>query len=74
MVRQYRSDIINDHKDEWKIQLSMRISFVPSEDSDDSNVTLFLYMNSDNIVIMIGYETDEIIDELFKSLLERYQK
>ena len=74
MVRQYRSDIINDHKDEWKIKLSMRISFVPSEDSDDSNVTLFLYMNSDNIVIMIGYETDEIIDELFKSLLERYQK
>ena len=74
MVRQYRSDIINDHKDEWKIQLSMTISFVPSEDSDDSNVTLFLYMNSDNIVIMIGYETDEIIDELFKSLLERYKK
>ena len=23
---------------------------------------------------MIGYETDEIIDEIFKSLLERYEK
>ena len=61
----------------------MKISLVPSkdskdfkdsEDSKDSNKTHFLYTNSDNIVIMIGYETDEIIDKLFKSLLERYQE
>ena len=29
---------------------------------------------SDNIEIMIGSETDEIIEELFKSLLQRYQE
>ena len=29
---------------------------------------------SDNIEIMMGSETDEIIEELFKSLQQRYQK
>ena len=33
-----------------------------------------MYTNSDNIVIIIGYETDKIIEKLFKSLLERYQQ
>ena len=28
----------------------------------------------DNICILIGSETDEIIEELFKSLLQRYKK
>ena len=28
---------------------------------------------SDNVEIMMGCETDEIIEELFKSLLQRYQ-
>ena len=57
----------------------MRINFVPSKDSEDSkdfensNKTHVMHTNSDNIVIMIGYETDEIIKKLFKSLLERYQ-
>ena len=66
MSKPYLSDRINDHKDEWKIQLSMRINFVPSvdskdsEDSEDSNKPCIMYTNSDN-VIMIGYETDEII-------------
>ena len=33
-----------------------------------------MYTNSDNIDIMIGNETDEIIEELFVSLLERYKE
>ena len=33
-----------------------------------------MYTNSDNVVIMICYETDKIIEKLFKSLLERYQQ
>ena len=36
MIRQYLSDTINEDKDEWKIQLSMRINFVTSKDSEDS--------------------------------------
>ena len=56
MIRQYLSDIINDHKNEWKIQLSMRINFVlfvdfiDSEDFEDSNKTRVMFTNSDNVV------------------------
>ena len=79
MIEPYLSNIKNDHKNEWKIQLSMRIYFVPSidskdsEDSGDFNKSRIMYTNSDNVVIMIGYETDEIIEKLFKFPLERYQ-
>ena len=33
-----------------------------------------MYTNSDSIDIIIGYETDRIIEELLSSLLQRYQK
>ena len=33
-----------------------------------------MHSKSDNIKIMIGSKTDEIIDELFESLLKKYQK
>ena len=43
---------------EWKIQLTMSINFIPSKDSDE---TRHMHTKSNNIVIMIGSETDEII-------------
>ena len=33
-----------------------------------------MHARSDNVEIMMGSETDKIIEELFKSLLQRYQK
>ena len=51
----------------------MEIDFMPSKDSKDSNETS-LHIKSINIEIMIGNETDEIIEELFQSLLQRYQE
>ena len=33
-----------------------------------------MHRNSDNIKNMIGNETDEIIKELFDSLLQKYEK
>ena len=33
-----------------------------------------MHANSDNVEIMIGSETDDIIDELFESRLQRYQE
>ena len=77
MIKPCLSNIMNDHEDEWKIQLSMRINSVNSvgfKDSGDSNKPRIMYTNSDNVFIMIGYETDEFIEKLFKSLLERYQQ
>ena len=66
--------MINDHKaqfGECKIQLSVSIKFVSSK---DSNQTRIMHLWSDNIEIMMGIETDDTIDELFKSLLQEYQK
>ena len=52
---------------EWKIQLTMAVSFISSQDSDEARIML---TKSDSIEIMIGYETDEIIKEPFDSPLE----
>ena len=73
MIRLYLHDVINDHKarGEWKIQLTMLINFIPYKDSNDISI---IHTKSDNIEIMMGSETDEIIEELFKSLLQRFQK
>ena len=81
MIRAYLSDITNDHKtqgkrrihssnkiielktqSEWKIQLTMAVNFISSKDSDE---TLTMHTRSNNVEIMMGIETDEIIEELF---------
>ena len=67
------SDIINDHKTqgEWKIHLTMVINFFSAKDSE---VNRTMYSPSDNIEVIIGIETDEIIEDHFDSFLQRYQK
>ena len=50
----------------------MAINFISSK--EDFNDIPPMHTKSNNIEIMIGSETDEIIEELFESLLERYQK
>ena len=52
----------------------MAINFVSSKDSKDSDETAVSHFKSDNIEIMMGSETDEILEELFESLLQRYQE
>ena len=37
MIRPYLSNIIDDHKDEWKIQLTMEINFISIKDSSESH-------------------------------------
>ena len=65
---------MNKHKTlgEWKIQLSMKINFVSFK--DNSNETHIMNNWSDNIEIIMGSETNEIINEIFKSRLQRYQE
>ena len=50
----------------------MAINFISSK--EDSVETRTMHTQSDNIEIMMGNETNGIIEELFKSLLPRYQK
>ena len=74
MIRPYLVDMINDHKNqsEWKIQLSAEINFISSK--PDSDETRIMHTKSDTIEIMIGGDTNEVIEELFKSLLQKYQE
>ena len=85
MIRPYLSNMINNHKTqgiwkvysvnklidcktegEWEIQLSITINFVSSNDSDEIHT---MHAKSVNIDILMGSETDEIIEEVFKFLL-----
>ena len=90
MIRPYLSNIINDHKthglvryhssnktwveqtsSEWKIQLTMEINFISFKDSDETRT---MHTKRNNVGIMMGSETDEIIKDLFKSFLQKYQE
>ena len=90
MIRPYLSDIINYHKtqgkwtihsgnkiiehkteSERKIQLTMAINFISSKDSDEIRT---MHTKSNNVEITMGSETYEIIEELFKSFLQKYQE
>ena len=46
---------------EWKIQLTTLINFSSSKDSDE---TRNMHTKSDNIEIIMGSETNDIIEEL----------
>ena len=56
---------------ERRIQLTMSINFILSKDSDETHN---MHTKSNNREIMVGSETYEIIEELFKSPLQRYQE
>ena len=49
----------------------MTINFFSSKDSEE---ICTMHSKCDNIEFLIGNETDEIIEDLFDSLLQRYQK
>ena len=57
---------------EWKIQLTMEINFVSSLPNSDE--TRIMRPKIDNIKIMMSSETEEVIEELLKSLSKRYKK
>ena len=58
-------------KGEWKIQLSMRVIFASFTDVSE---TCEMYTKSDNILIMNGIETEDIINELINTFNKRYQE
>ena len=69
MIKSYWSDLINNHETqfgEWKIQLTMAINFISPEE------TRTMYTRSDNIKTMMGSETNDIIEKLRESSLQRY--
>ena len=49
----------------------MAINFISSKDSDETRT---MHTKSNNVEIMIGSETYEIIKDLFESFLQKYQE
>ena len=47
------------------------INFISTKDSTETRT---MHTKGDNIEIMMGSETNDIISELFKSLLQNYQE
>ena len=56
---------------EWKIQLTMSVDFISSKDSDE---TCNMHTKSDNIEIIMRSATNDVIEELRESLLQKYQE
>ena len=65
-------EIIDDDTfGEWKIQLAMKINFISSLDTEEIRT---MDSKSKTIEIIMGNETDDIIEELFKPFLQTYQR
>ena len=71
-IRPVLSELIDYQKaqGEWKLQLSMKVTFVSFTDNDKKQI---MYTKSDIVNIIQGYATDHIIDELFNISKQRYQ-
>ena len=77
MIRPYLSDIINNHKTQgkWRIHSGNKIIERKTQSEwkiqieKDSDETRTMHTKSNNIEVMMGSETDEIIKDLFKSVL-----
>ena len=74
LIEPYLRELINDHKNkgEWKIQLAAQINFISLSPGFDE--TCVMHTRSANEEFMNGSKMDEIIKELFRSLLQRYQE
>ena len=74
LIEQYLRELIIYYKNkgEWKVQLIADINFFSLKPGSDE--TRVMYTKSDNIEIRIGDNINDVIKELFKSLLKRYQE
>ena len=74
LIEPYLRELINYYKNkgEWKIQLTAQINFISLKPGSDE--TRVMHTKSDNKEFMNGSDTDEIMKELSKSLLQRYQE
>ena len=73
IIKPYLGDMVNNQKTkgEWKVQPSMRVIFVSFTDASETSE---MYTKSDNILIMNGTETEDIINELINAFSKRYQE
>ena len=75
LTEKYLRKLINYYKNkgEWKLQLIAEIiNFISLKAGSDE--TRIMHTRSDNIEIMIGDDNDDIIEERFRSFLQKYEE
>ena len=63
--------IVLQSSDTWKIHLTIAINFISSKDTEEERE---MYSSSDNIKCTSYNDANEVVNELFESLLSRYQE
>ena len=73
LIEEYLRKLINYYKNkgEWKVQLIAEISFISLKPGSDE--TCIMHTRSNNEEFMNGNDTDEIINGLFESFLQKYK-
>ena len=87
MIKSYLKDQINDHipvteldneedhsdtvRGEWKVQLVMQNNCISTKDFEETRT---IYSQSKPIEILMGSHTDDVIDRLFETTLQRFQE
>ena len=74
LIEEYLRELIDYHKNksEGKLQLTADINFISLKPGSDE--TRVMYTKSNNIEIRIGDDINDVIKELFKSVLNKYQE
>ena len=72
LIKSYLENLISEKKNkgEWKLQLTAKISFVSLK--PDSDETRLMHTRSNAAEFMNGSETEEIIESLYRPLLQNY--
>ena len=74
LIEKYLRELIEEYKlkGEWKVQLTIEVNFISLKPGSDE--TRIMYTRSDNVEIMFGDDNDDIIEQLFESLLQKYKE
>ena len=74
LIEKYLKELIEEYKlkGEWKIQLTIEVNFISLKPGSDE--TRIMYTRSDHVEIMFCGDNDDIVEQLFESLLQKYEK
>ena len=74
LIEKYLRELIEEYKlkGEWKVQLTIEVNFISLKPGSDE--TRIMYTRSDNVEIMFGDDNDNIIEQHFESLLQKYEE
>ena len=74
LIEKYLRELLEEckQKGEWKVPLTIEVNFISLKPGSDE--TRIMYTRSNNIEIMFGDDNDDIIEQLFESLLQKYEE